>query len=113
MLQVPPHGFHRLRHFGFLANRVGPVALLRLGLLGMLGGGALIWADLSDGSSLLGLALMGLAAAPIFPALIGVTPRRLGPEHAASIIGFQVGAASLGGALRWLLGPNAGDPYER
>jgi len=22
MLHVPPHGFHRLRHFGFLANRV-------------------------------------------------------------------------------------------
>src|SRR2546421_7257654 len=24
MLHVPPHGFHRLRHFGFLANRVRP-----------------------------------------------------------------------------------------
>src|SRR5215468_8594392 len=22
MLHVPPHGFHRIRHFGFLANRV-------------------------------------------------------------------------------------------
>jgi hypothetical protein len=22
MLHVPPHGFHRMRHFGFLANRV-------------------------------------------------------------------------------------------
>ena len=22
LLHVPPHGFHRLRHFGFLANRV-------------------------------------------------------------------------------------------
>jgi hypothetical protein len=21
MLHIPPHGFHRLRHFGFLANR--------------------------------------------------------------------------------------------
>src|SRR5919204_2038121 len=31
MLPVPPHGFHRLRHFGFLANRVrqGKIAQCR------------------------------------------------------------------------------------
>jgi hypothetical protein len=29
MLHVPPHGFHRLRHFGFLANRVRQEKLAR------------------------------------------------------------------------------------
>ena len=35
-------------------------------------------------------------AAPIFPSLVANTPRRLGAERAAHLIGFQVGAASLG-----------------
>jgi len=29
MLHVPPHGFHRLRHFGFLANRVRQAKLMQ------------------------------------------------------------------------------------
>lgn len=29
MLHVPPHGFHRLRHFGFLANRVRQAKLVQ------------------------------------------------------------------------------------
>ena len=46
--------------------------------------------------SFAGLVLMGLAAAPVFPSLIGVTPLRFGANQAATIIGFQVGAAALG-----------------
>ena len=33
MLHVPPHGFHRLRHFGFLANRVRQAKLAQCRLL--------------------------------------------------------------------------------
>jgi len=33
MLHVPPHGFHRLRHFGFLANRVRQAKLAQCRIL--------------------------------------------------------------------------------
>jgi fucose permease len=68
-------------------------------MLGVGCGAALIWLNLMDVLSFVGLALMGFASAPIFPSLISSTPKRLGPEHAPNVIGFQVGAASLGIAL--------------
>jgi hypothetical protein len=33
MLHVPPHGFHRVRHFGFLANRVRQAKLAQCRML--------------------------------------------------------------------------------
>jgi fucose permease len=81
---------------GLVANRVRPATLTRLSMLGMVVGAVLIWLNLAAWLSFVGLGLMGLAAAPIFPSLIGVTPERFGASRAATIIGFQVGAASLG-----------------
>lgn len=45
-----------------------------------------------------GLVLLGLGLAPIFPGLMSRTPARLGNDHAAHAIGFQVSAATIGGA---------------
>jgi fucose permease len=73
--------------------------LLRLCLGGVVLGAALLWLGAADLLSLLGLVLMGLALAPIFPFLIATTPERLGPAHAANAIGFQVAAATLGGTV--------------
>jgi fucose permease len=85
--------------FGFVANRVPISTLLRVTMLGVLCGAAMISLNASETLSFLGLGLMGLASAPIFPALISGTPSRVGQERSADVIGFQVGAASLGGAL--------------
>ena len=81
---------------GLVGDRVAPVMLLRVCMLGMLAGAILLWADLASWLSFGGLGLIGLAAAPIFPAMIGVTPERFGAAHATRVIGFQVAAASLG-----------------
>jgi fucose permease len=78
---------------------VAPLRVLRLCLAGVLLGATLLWLGAAEPVSLLGLVLMGLALAPIFPFLIATTPERLGPAHAANAIGFQVGAATLGGTL--------------
>jgi fucose permease len=59
----------------------------------------LIWLHLSSLLSCLGLTLMGLASAPIFPSLIATTPDRLGGAHTAHGIGFQIAAAVLGQSL--------------
>jgi fucose permease len=85
--------------FGLVVNRTSPAGLLRGCLLAILLGTVLLWLDPSPLLSFAGLGLIGFAAAPIFPSLIAQTPRRIGPEHAAHLIGFQVGAASLGIAL--------------
>jgi fucose permease len=81
---------------GLVANRIAPETLTRWSMLGMLAGAVLIWLNLATWLSFAGLVLMGLAAAPVFPSLIGVTPMRFGSGQAATIIGFQVGAAALG-----------------
>jgi MFS family permease len=81
---------------GFIGDRISPATLTRWSMAGMLAGAILIWLNLAAGLSFGGLALMGLSAAAIFPSMIGVTPARFGQDRAATIIGFQVGAAALG-----------------
>ncbi len=44
-------------------------------------------------------AMLGCACGPIFPSLIATTPARVGSEHAANAIGFQVASAALGQSL--------------
>ncbi|MGH9940843.1 MAG: MFS transporter [Pyrinomonadaceae bacterium] len=77
-----------------------PVRLvLRLCIVGIAMGAALIWLNLDGALNLAGLALMGFASAPIFPSLIAGTPARLGDAHTANGIGFQIAAAVLGQSL--------------
>jgi fucose permease len=85
--------------FGAVVQRVSPVALLRWCMAGAAIGAALIWRTGADWVTVGGLALLGFALAPQFPLLISATPRYLGPRHATNGVGFQVAAASLGGAL--------------
>ncbi|MEN3334919.1 MAG: hypothetical protein V7641_4284 [Blastocatellia bacterium] len=85
--------------FGFVAELRAARLLLRLCLVGIALGAALIWLNLSNLSSFLGLALMGFAAGPIFPSMIAATPGRLGEAHTANAVGFQIAAAVLGQSL--------------
>lgn len=79
---------------------VAPIdLLLRACLIAVVVGAALVWLDVAAVLSFLGLALAGLALAPIFPSLIATTPARLGEAHTANAVGFQVAAAVLGGAV--------------
>lgn len=80
---------------GFMPVRL----LLRHCIIGVAIGAALVWLNVTNLFSLFGLALMGLASAPIFPSLIATTPMRLGQRHTANAIGFQIAAAVLGQSL--------------
>jgi fucose permease len=85
--------------FGFAVHRMAPTTLLRWCMVGAVLGALLIWFNLAPWLTFGGIALMGLALAPQFPLLISATPSYLGPEHTANGVGFQVAAASLGGAV--------------
>lgn len=91
--------------FGIFGNRFSVSISLRVSMLALLIASAMIWWPFSPWVSFLGLAIMGFGLAPLFPLLISATPARLGRRRAAHVIGYQVGAASLGIAiLPWLAG---------
>jgi fucose permease len=91
--------------FGIFGNRIPVLTALRASMIVMLVASLMIWWQGSHLISFAGLALMGFALAPLFPLLMTATPARLGRRRAANVIGYQVGAASLGIAiLPWLAG---------
>jgi Fucose permease len=73
--------------------------LLRYSIIAVAVGAALVWINVTTLLSFLGLGLMGLASAPVFPSLIASTPMRIGEAHTSSAIGFQISAAVLGQSL--------------
>ncbi|MGE6759022.1 MFS transporter [Corallococcus interemptor] len=79
---------------GFVVEHIGPVRMLR-GSTALAVVGAVLFAIPSVPPAL-GLVLLGLALAPIFPALMSVTPGRVGLEVSAHAVGFQVSAATTG-----------------
>ena len=83
---------------GFAGDRFAPVALLRASLAGSVFGAVMLWWNPVMWIGLLGLAVLGLSFASIYPAMLLVTPQRIGAKHAANAIGFQSAAASLGAA---------------
>jgi fucose permease len=84
---------------GAVARRVPPRLVLRACLAGTPVGSLLLWTGGDGASSLIGLALLGLCFAPVFPLMIGLTPERVGSSHAGHAIGLQVAAAALGGGV--------------
>jgi fucose permease len=84
--------------FGFVVEWIGIDRLLRASTIAAIIGALSLALFTSSLSSLLGLVLIGLALAPIYPSMMTRTPQRLGPALAAHAIGFQVAAAMLGAA---------------
>ena len=84
---------------GFVVNFVSTRLLLRFCIIGITFGATLIWLNVTPLLSFIGLAMMGLSSAPIFPSMIASTPIRLGEAHTANAVGFQIAAAVLGQSL--------------
>jgi fucose permease len=77
-----------------------PIRLfLRCCIMSIALGALLIWLRPSNLVSCLGLTLMGLSSAPVFPSLIATTPERLGAAQMAHGVGLQISAAVLGQSL--------------
>ena len=85
--------------FGVVLTRIPVKRVLVGSMLGIVSGIVLFAADVNTPTTLLGIAVLGIANAPVFPSLISITPKRIGKEHAATAIGVQISVAMLGGAL--------------
>jgi fucose permease len=74
-------------------DRLAPERALRLGSAVVVAGlAALLWTPL-------GLPLSGIGVAAFFPALVTLTPFRLGPERVQSVVGYQFAAGTIGGTV--------------
>jgi fucose permease len=73
--------------------------LIPAGCAVALAGASVIWSEPTATGTITGLIILGAGVAPVFPALIGLTPHRLGQPHAAHVIGWQMASAGAGGLL--------------
>jgi fucose permease len=71
--------------------------LIPVGCAVGLAGAFVIWLVPTQVGTVLGLIIVGAGLAPVFPALIGLTPARLGQAQARHVIGWQMAAAGAGG----------------
>ncbi|WP_265456415.1 MFS transporter [Enterococcus sp. HY326] len=82
---------------GIIANRFGDRQLIRMGI-GILTVGALLILIPAETTifALVGLIIVGLGCAPIYPSIIHSTPANFGKENSQSVIGIQMAAAYVG-----------------
>ena len=80
-----------------LPRPVPPLAVVRWGNALAVLAAAAIWWQPDTAVAVTGFVVLGGALAGVFPALISLTPVRLG-ERARNVISWQVGAAAAGGA---------------
>jgi fucose permease len=84
---------------GLYAHRLRLNTLMLGAMVLAVVGAILFWWNPLPLVGVLGVFLVGLAMAPIFPGLVSSTSQRVGAHHAANTIGIQMSASNLGGAL--------------
>jgi fucose permease len=80
-------------------GRLRPLPLLNVSTATTIVALALFWWSPHPAVGLAGLVLAGVGFAPIFPALVTLTPGRVGEALAARAVGLQLGAAGSGASL--------------
>jgi len=80
---------------GFLTMRFSSKTLIRAGQTSILLGIGLLFLP-GNLFSLVGLLLVGLGCAPIYPSLLHETPARFGKENSSRLMGIQMASAYVG-----------------
>lgn len=81
---------------GFIAMRLENQKMIRLGQILCISGAIFLLIPISTTFQLVGLILIGLGCAPIYPAMLHETPNRFGKELSQSIMGIQMATAYIG-----------------
>ena len=81
---------------GFLTYKLSDTNLIRLGEAIIALGILVMFLPLGYLAALLGLTLMGLGSAPVYPCIIHSTPDHFGEENSQALIGVQMASAYIG-----------------
>ncbi|NOU68901.1 MFS transporter [Paenibacillus sp. LMG 31461] len=81
---------------GFIALEVSNRVLIRYGQIVTIVGGIILLLPLPGTFSLIGIILIGLGLAPIYPGLLHETPARFGRDNSAKLMGYQMAVAYTG-----------------
>jgi len=81
---------------GFLTFKLSDTNLIRMGE-GLIGVGIVVMLlPFGKWSAMVGLVLMGLGSAPVYPCIIHSTPAHFGEENSQALIGVQMASAYVG-----------------
>lgn len=80
---------------GFISLKVRDITLIRCGAAGIIVG-AIIMLTLPGVGALIGSLIIGLGCAPVYPAMMHLTPIRYGREYSSQVIGAQTAATYTG-----------------
>ena len=81
---------------GFLTYRFSDANMIRIGQAIIAVGAVAMVLPMGEMGAILGLLLVGLGCAPIYPSIIHSTPDHFGAENSQAIIGVQMASAYLG-----------------
>lgn len=84
---------------GFISSKLSARQLIRLGQAVCLAGAAVAALPLPPVFSALGIAMIGLGTAPIFPSMLHETPNRFGAQNSQAVVGLQMAFAYIGSTL--------------
>lgn len=85
--------------FGFILKKTSTHKVIYMAASGLILGTFIFYLDFHYLSSFASVLLIGLSCAPIFPSMIASVPNMFYSKEAGAIIGFQVSAAMIGGAV--------------
>ena len=90
---------------GLVTHRVKATSLVISAYLVAMLGLLLFSLNINIAISVLGVAIVGFAIAPVFPSLVSDTVRRVGAMHSRNVFGIQMAAAAAGAAsIQWMAG---------
>lgn len=81
---------------GFITGKLGDKNMVRLGQIIAFFGVVTMLLPLGNIAALIGLILIGLGCAPIYPSLLHATPDHFGADKSQSIMGMQMAFAYIG-----------------
>lgn len=84
---------------GFLSMKLNNKQMIRVGQLICLLGAVLLMIPFSNNFKLVGLILIGLGCAPIYPAMLHETPNKFGKDLSQETMGIQMATAYLGSTI--------------
>lgn len=81
---------------GFLTAHFRGPRLIRYGIVTILAGAVVLALPLPGPAAFVGMLVVGLGCAPVFPSIIHETPRRFGSSNSQKVIGLQMATAYCG-----------------